>query len=160
MVCPGYTQGHHFFAHYSATHTPGKSKNGSSPQEQIVNRAQLLPQRIETQPQRRMQLHASFMNSYYPMSLDMRAIKEVDFFFQLMSSFIDLPAKPVILETAISALSCLYFGAGNHDQCLLRQGTQLYNDTIRLVASRIGRWPVTDDIVYTSVIFKAIEVRN
>lgn len=106
----------------------------------------------------RMQLHASFMDSYYPSSLDLKAIREVDFFYQLMSSFIGLPAKTVMLETAISALSCLYFGAANQDQCLLRQGTQLYNDTIRFMASRIHRGPVMDDMICTSVIFKAIEV--
>lgn len=158
MGCPGYTQGHHFFAHYSATHISKISKTGPKSEVQIVNRAKLLPRKVEAHPQIRMQLHASFMDSYYPSGLDMKAIREVDFFFQIMSSFIDLPVKTVMLETAISALTCLYFGAANHDQCLLRQGTQLYNNTIRIMTRRIHGCSVTDDIIYTSVIFKAIEV--
>lgn len=65
-----------------------------------------------------------------------------------------------MLETAMSALSCLYFGASNHDERLLRQGTQLYNNTIRFMTSRLQRSNITDDIIYTSVIFKAIEVSS
>lgn len=158
MVCPGYSQGRPFFAHYSTTHQPGELVKAAKSEIHIIHRAQLLPQGVEAHPQMRMQLHASFMDSFYPSSLDLKAIREVDFFYQLMSSFIDLPAKTVMLETAISALSCLYFGAANHDQCLLRQGTQLYNDTIHFMMSRIHRRPVMDDMIYTSVIFKAIEV--
>jgi hypothetical protein len=88
----------------------------------------------------------------------MKAIREVDLFFQLMSSFIRLPGRTIMLETAMSALSCLYFGAANHDQRLLRQGTQLYNNTIHFMTSRIPKSNITDDIIYTSVIFKVIEV--
>jgi hypothetical protein len=158
MICPGYIQGHHFFAHYGTTRGSEKSKNGPKAEVQMIKRAQLLPRKIEGHSQIRMQLHASFMDSYYPPSLDMKAIREVDLFFQLMSSFIHLPERTVMLETAISALSCLYFGAANHDQRLLRQGTHLYNNTIHFMTSRIRKSPVTDDIIYTSVIFKAIEV--
>jgi hypothetical protein len=124
----------------------------------MVNRAQLLPLKIEEHSQIRMQLHASFMDSYYPSTLDIKSIREVDLFFQLMSSFIHLPEKTVMLETAMSALSCLYFGAVNQNQRLLRQGTQLYNNTIHFMTSRIHKSTITDDIIYTSVIFKAIEV--
>lgn len=88
----------------------------------------------------------------------MKAIREVDLFFQLMSRFIRLPGRTVMLETAMSALSCLYFGAANHNERLLRQGTQLYNNTIHFMTSRIHRSNITDDMIYTSVIFKAIEV--
>lgn len=157
-VCPGYTQGHHFFAHYSTTRQSGESSRNSKAEVHIVNRAQLLPREIKGHSQIRMQLHASFMDSYYHSSLDMKAIREVDLFFQLMSSFIRLPGRTVMLETAMSALSCLYFGAANHNERLLRQGTQLYNNTIHFMTSRIHRSNITDDIIYTSVIFKAIEV--
>ncbi|KAJ5712994.1 uncharacterized protein N7483_010175 [Penicillium malachiteum] len=115
---------------------------------------------MESRSQNRMQLSAVFWESYYPVNLDIKAIGEVDLWFQLMANFMALPAKTKALENAISALSCLYLGAAKGDKQLMGSGMQLYSNAIRHVSSQLAKGSVSTDVIYTGVIFKAIDTFN
>ncbi|KAJ5673966.1 hypothetical protein N7462_009405 [Penicillium macrosclerotiorum] len=158
IICPGYPDNDLVvFAHYADTQHPRKVAMGRSTEIEPANRAQKLPHNMQAYSQIRIQLYASFLDSYYPMRLDINAIQEVDLWFQLVSRFITLPSKSKMLETAFSAISCFYFGSTNKDDQLLQKGMQLYNTAIRCMSNRVCQSAVTEDMVYTSVIFKAIE---
>ncbi|KAJ5629931.1 protein kinase domain family protein [Penicillium herquei] len=159
-ICPGYSRDNLFFNHYSQSKPSGELANKAIPDASAQARAQRLPASIDSCSQKRMQLSAAFWESYYPVNLDIKAIGEVDLWFQLMANFMALPAKTKALENAISALSCLYLGAAKGDKQLMGNGMQLYNNAIRHVSSQLAKGSVSEDVIYTGVIFKAIDTFN
>jgi hypothetical protein len=69
-----------------------------------------------------------------------------------------LPKKTHMLDTAITAISCVYLGKIKNDGRVFGHGLQLYNRAIQDMSSMICQNVYTDDIIYTSVIFQEIEV--
>lgn len=63
-----------------------------------------------------------------------------------------------MLETAITAISCVYLGKIKNNSRVLRHGLQLYNQAIKDMSSMICKNAYMDDIIYTSVIFQEMEV--
>ncbi|KAJ5716309.1 hypothetical protein N7493_008220 [Penicillium malachiteum] len=63
-----------------------------------------------------------------------------------------------MLEKAISALSCIYLGKIKGDDPILRYGVELYNEGIRLLANKLRRGTLDDDVLYTTVIFQVLEI--
>jgi hypothetical protein len=63
-----------------------------------------------------------------------------------------------MLEKAVTAISCVYLGKMSKDELILRRGTQLYNQAIRLLADRIQKNVFDDRFLYATVIFQMIEV--
>lgn len=68
-----------------------------------------------------------------------------------------------MLETACSALACVFLGKIRHDEQLLQYGVRLYNQAIRHLVYAINHnayGSYTEDIVYTCVIFQQVQVGN
>ncbi|KAJ5702384.1 hypothetical protein N7488_009932 [Penicillium malachiteum] len=62
-----------------------------------------------------------------------------------------------MLEKSISALSCIYLGKIKGDDSILRYGVGLYNEGIRILANKLRRGILDDDVLYTTVIFQVLE---
>jgi hypothetical protein len=103
------------------------------------------------------QIFAVFLDHYFPVDHS-GSPYGVDLWHYLIESFFNLPQKTHMLETAITAISCVYLGKLKTDSRVLRHGLQLYNQAIQDMSSMICRNIYTDDIIYTTVIFQEIEV--
>lgn len=71
----------------------------------------------------------------------------------------ELPRKHIMLEKALSALSCIFLGKTHGDSLILQHGIQQYNHAIQHMLKSISHDAYTDDIIYTCVIFQQIQVR-
>ncbi|KAJ5100123.1 hypothetical protein N7532_007124 [Penicillium argentinense] len=120
-------------------------------QAQIVNRNGL--QSLDCGPAMREQVFSSYVDIFFPT----QAFSSVDLWYYLISSISALPQKSIMLEYAISAIACIYWGKLNHDKRVFQHGIQLYNVAIRHVSNMITRDAYCDDIIYATVIFQEIE---
>lgn len=142
---------------YNVNEESGGLVKQRTAQDDSQGRVQSLPPSIPGHAQKRMQFYSSFLNSYYPMNNDLQAIGQVDSWYQLVSTFVSLPTKTRMLDTSIAAISCIYFSSKNGSKRLLCQGMEFYNAAIRHMAGQIAKGVVTDDVIYTAIVFKGIE---
>lgn len=111
---------------------------------------------INTDPQIREQLFATFMGAYFPTQSE--GDSQVDSWRYLISSFHVLPNKTLMLQRALSAISCAYVGRLNDDDRLSHHGIQLYNSSMRSMSKMLCTRTHTEDALYATVIFQMIEV--
>jgi hypothetical protein len=112
---------------------------------------------INTASVSREQIFSVFLDHYFPIDQS-GSPRGVDLWHYLITSFVSLPQKTHMLESAITAISCVYLGKSKSHSQILRYGLQLYNQAIQEMSSMICRNIHTDDIIYTTVIFQEIEV--
>lgn len=103
------------------------------------------------------QIFSVFLDHYFPVDRTGSSYG-VDLWHYLIESFFLLPQKTHMLETAITAISCVYLGKIKNNSRVLRHGLQLYNQAIKDMSSMICKNAYMDDIIYTSVIFQEMEV--
>lgn len=106
----------------------------------------------------RNQMFSSFFNIYFPNNSC--ASSNVDLWNYVVTGVSAQPTKTLMLEKAISALSCLHIGKAYRNKSIFNYGLELYNGSIRHMAEMIGRGRFHEDIIYTGVIFQDIEVRS
>lgn len=87
-----------------------------------------------------------------------KQVFHVDHFESLFMGIVALPTKTLMLEQAISAVSCVYLGKVDNNDTMLQYGLQLYNSSIRHMSRLLTRESCGADLAYTSMIFQEIEV--
>lgn len=112
---------------------------------------------ISSGPVFRDQLKSSFLHLHFPVNTR-RPSFNVDLFQPLFTDIAALPRKTLMLEQAISAVSCVFLGKVDGNDNMLRHGLQLYNSSIRHMSRILSRDAYSADLVYTSMIFQEIEV--
>lgn len=136
------------------------SYDQSTMQLQYVGRTRsATPKKLEdinATPQIRQQLFATFMGAYFP--ADTEGASEVDSWRYLISGFNSLPHKTLMLQRALSAISCVYIGRINDDDRLSHHGIKLYNSSMRSISKMICTKSHTEDALYATTIFQMIEV--
>lgn len=103
------------------------------------------------------QILSLFLDNYFP-AFHSGSPHGVELWHSLFEGFFMLPKKTHMLDTAITAISCVYLGKIKNDGRVFGYGLQLYNRAIQDMSSMICQNIHTDDIIYTSVIFQEIEV--
>lgn len=89
-----------------------------------------------------------------------KQVFHVDHFESLFMGIVALPTKTLMLEQAISAVSCVYLGKVDNNDTMLQYGLQLYNSSIRHMSRFLTREACGADLAYTSMIFQEIEVHG
>lgn len=69
-----------------------------------------------------------------------------------------LPRKTMMLEQAISAVSCVYLGKVDSNDAMLQHGLHLYNSAMGHMSRLLTREACSVDLAFTSMIFQEIEV--
>ncbi|CAI7666144.1 unnamed protein product [Penicillium pancosmium] len=110
---------------------------------------------INSVPEIREQLFATFMGAYFPACMD--GDTHVDSWRYLISSFQVLPHKTMMLQRALSAICCVYIGRINDDERLSHHGIQLYNSSMRSMSKMLCTKTHSEDSLYATVIFQMIE---
>lgn len=103
------------------------------------------------------QIFSVFLDNYFP-TVYSGSPHGVELWHSLVEGFFLLPKKTHMLDTAITALSCVYLGKIKNDGRVFGHGLQLYTQAIQDMSSMICQNIYTDDIICTSVIFQEIEV--
>jgi hypothetical protein len=111
---------------------------------------------INSVPEIREQLFATFMGAYFPACMD--GDTHVDSWRYLISSFEVLPHKTTMLQRALSAICCVYIGRINSDDRLSHHGIQLYNSSMRSMSKMLCTKTHSEESLYATVIFQMIEV--
>lgn len=118
--------------------------------------------RLSTPPKdlslRREQLVSSYINMYFP--VDIKGSISLDPWYTLMSGMVTLPNKPLMLELAVAATSCIYLGKISHDESMLRYGLRMYNGAIHHVSHELSRNNHSDELFYTIGIFQVLMVSH
>jgi hypothetical protein len=104
----------------------------------------------------REQIVASYINVYFPD--DITGTIDLDPWYILLSGISAIPNKPVMLEKAMAATSCIYLGKLNKDTRMLNHGLQLYNGAIHHVSQELSRNRYTDELFFTIGIFQILVV--
>ncbi|KAJ5721257.1 uncharacterized protein N7483_009191 [Penicillium malachiteum] len=94
--------------------------------------------------------------NYFPINLE--GGLAVDSWHFILMEFLGLSKKSIMLEKALAAVSCIYLGKITNNDSVLRHGVTLYNQAIRILANMLRRGLVTDDVLYTTVVFQVLEV--
>ncbi|KAJ5980264.1 hypothetical protein N7481_007562 [Penicillium waksmanii] len=102
----------------------------------------------------REQVVASYINVYFPD--DITGTLDLDPWYTLLSGISAIPNKPVMLEKAMAATSCIYLGKLNKDTRMLNHGLQLYNGAIHHVSRELSRNRYTDELFFTIGIFQIL----
>jgi hypothetical protein len=82
----------------------------------------------------------------------------VDHFQPLFTQIAALPTKTLMLQQAISAVSCVFLGKVDRNNTMLQYGLRLYNSAIGHMSRLLNREDCSADLAYTSMIFQEIEV--
>lgn len=104
----------------------------------------------------REQIVATYINVYFPD--DVTGTTGLDPWYTLLSGISAIPNKPVMLERAMAATSCIYLGKVNNDTRMLNHGLQLYNGAIHGVSLELNRNNYTDELFFTMGIFQILVV--
>ncbi|KAJ5737177.1 uncharacterized protein N7483_002302 [Penicillium malachiteum] len=156
IPCPGYPDRsfiHHKFTR-SSYEKPDVETIFSTPLTRT--RRSLLPRTVPSAPQTRMQMSSVYILNYFP--IDIKESFGVESWYAILENLLILPSKSLMLEKAISALSCIYLGKIKGDESILRYGVELYNEGIRLLANKLRRGILDDDVLYTTVVFQVLEI--
>ncbi|KAJ5579496.1 uncharacterized protein N7459_005481 [Penicillium hispanicum] len=156
VSCPGFDKDRLFVNNASVRQRQRQrkvSERKESPATQLV-RPSILSRTVASGPEVRMQLFSSFMNAYFP--LNTAGATEVDAWYYLVSNFSTLPNRSELLDRAISSMSAICLAKINRDDQLLRQGLELQNGAMRKLGGLIQRNTMTDELLYTLVIFQTL----
>lgn len=107
---------------------------------------------------KRHQFVSYYLEIYFPHTKGLGC--DFDMTYSFFSSIFALPQKSQMLETAFSALSCVFLGKAHSNQQILQHGLQLYNHAIRTMSREMNRKDYSADIVYTCVLFQQIQVKR
>ena len=147
--CPGYTS-HRLFLYNKpepAAEVPGQS------------RLSILPLQISTGSVIRSQLFSTFLDRSFPADV-VTSSSEMDVLPSMVLDIFTRPGQSEMLQRALTALSSIYFGRVKHDSCLFQSGIQQYNIAIRHMSRMLSCQKYTDDMIYTTVLFQVIQVRE
>lgn len=116
-------------------------------------------QTISSRPAFRDQINSSFFHVHFPFNSNRRKHNfPVDHFESLFAEIAALSTKTLMLEQAISAVSCVYLGKVDNNDTMLQHGLQLYNSAMKHMSRLLTRESCIADLAYTSMIFQEIEV--
>ncbi|KAJ5621564.1 hypothetical protein N7528_006347 [Penicillium herquei] len=103
-----------------------------------------------------LQLFSSFLEDYFPREAKPDFL--LDPSYSILSGIHTLPHKGQMLQTASSALSCIFLGKIHKDKALLKYGIRLYSQGIYEMSKAISRKAYNADLVYTCTLFGQIGV--
>ncbi|KAJ5087916.1 hypothetical protein N7456_011532 [Penicillium angulare] len=115
---------------------------------------QFMPNSPHCGPTMRDLMLSTFLHTCFP---DERPTSRVHLGQFLLCSIAGLPQKGLMVDKALSALSCLFVGNINQDPQIFHHGVNLYNDAIRRLSFAICRNDSYHDIIYTAYIFQEVE---
>lgn len=116
-------------------------------------------QTVSFRPAFRDQINSSFSHAHFPInSKRKKGFHPVDHFESLFNQIAALPTKTLMLEQAISAVSCVYLGKMDSNDTMLHHGLQLYNSAMNHMSHLLTRESCSADLAYSSMIFQEIEV--
>ncbi|KAJ5337336.1 uncharacterized protein N7506_005358, partial [Penicillium brevicompactum] len=156
ISCPGY-EGTRIISydHGKQGKTFSSSKpnlSGLAPHQHVfVDPSQSIP----SGPSSRAQVTSSFIDLHFP--ADAKHEVAVDIFHFLFTSIAALPKKTLMLDQAISAISCVFLGKLDSDARMLQHGVQLYSSAIRHMSRHLERKIYSGELLYVSVIFQELE---
>lgn len=107
----------------------------------------------------RTQLFSNFLSMFFP--VDLRQLGKFCSCFYLMARFPSLAGESDLLDQSVMSIAAAFIGKINNDEKLKRQGIELYNSAISLMARRIssGNAP-TLDLLYAVTVFITYEVNS
>lgn len=125
---------------------------------QMISMRPPMPVVMNSASAHRNQIVSSYINIYFPD--DIKGSIGLDPWYRLISEVSEMPNKPIMLEKALAATSCIYIGRTRRDNHLLSQGLQLYNGAIRHVSHQLSRNNYTDELFFTLGIFQVLAVSH
>lgn len=160
IKCSGYDKFRILF-HQGSKDTPRTIEGPNSNQKaHYVSRARPISRgrSLVDATMNREQIFGEYMNTFFPTRL--AGSTRTDPYYYVISILGSLPNKSPILQSAITAASCVFVAKLRCDNGLLHEGLRFYNIAIRYMSDMIGRSIYCDDLVYTATIFLMIEVSN
>lgn len=98
----------------------------------------------------RVQLYSSFLDVYFPASVD-------DAWHSVVTSWPTQPASTDLFQKSLTAWACISVGTTKCDQALLQYGIRLYNQAIPIMSDMMCRNPYQDDVIYSLMIWTELE---
>lgn len=132
---------------------------GSSPSDSGQALAVQAPNTgVDSGPAAREQLFAAYVTSYFP--IDVTGATQLDPWFDLVEGTATLPSRPMMLEKAVAAKSCLFLGKINNDERMFCHGLQLFNNAIQHMSRQLSKKKnvYSDELVFTVVYFQKLVV--
>lgn len=139
------------------TNQPGHSPPMTSQSQDKIQRT-ALSQAVPSGTMVSSQVFSSYLGDYFPRNVKPNCV--INLSYPIISTIYLLPQKSMMLQKAISALSCVFLGKLHGDKPVLQYGVSLYNEAIHEMSKTISRRHYSTDLVYTCIIFEQIEVRN
>ncbi|KAJ5720002.1 hypothetical protein N7493_006880 [Penicillium malachiteum] len=156
--CPGYDKGRNFVHHTMVTRLEQQGVT-QRPIAQLVGHIKplALPASFDMSAQTRTQLFSTFLSSFFP--IDLCQFGKSDSWYYLMTRFPSMAGESDLLDRSVIALAAAYVGKLTKDKQLKRQGVELYNNAICLMARRLsGGDPPTLDVLYAVTVFIKYEI--
>lgn len=110
-----------------------------------------LPGLFSQGPMIRTQLYSSFLDIYFPASVD-------DPWYSVVTSWPTQPASTDLFQKSLTAWACISLGKTKGDKDVLQYGVRLYNQAIPLMSCMMRQDPYQDDILYSLMIWTELEV--
>lgn len=158
VQCEGYEKQLVFIYQKPTKHGEGDRVRDEPHAGQMISVRPTSPMVMNSASVHRDQIVSSYINIYFPD--DIKGSIGLDPWYSLISAVSEMPNKPIMLEKALAATSCIYIGRTKRDNHLLSQGLQLYNGAIRHVSHQLSRNKYTDDLFYTLGIFQVLAVSH
>lgn len=158
--CQGYEK-HHVFIYQTApeqTFSERPPPQDLRRTDQLVQRVMRPSMTLNNSTLKREQIISSYMNVYFPD--DITGSAALDPWWTLISGVSELPGKPIMLEKALAATSCIFFGKTNNDEGILKYGLQLYNGAIQHMSHQLSRKEYSDELFYTIGVFQVLVVSH
>ena len=158
VQCEGYEKQLVFIYQKPNEHGEGDGIRDEPHAGQMISVRPTSPMVMNYASAHRDQIVSSYINIYFPD--DIKGSTGLDPWYSLISAVSEMPNRPIMLEKALAATSCIYIGRTKRDNHLLSQGLQLYNGAIRHVSHQLSRNNYTDDLFYTLGIFQVLAVSH
>ncbi|CAI7676059.1 unnamed protein product [Penicillium pancosmium] len=145
LECPGYDRIEPF-----VVFTPKRPYKAKALAKHRDSDNPTLPDAIASGPMFRIQLYSSFLDVYFPTSVD-------DAWHSVVTSWPTQPASTDLFQKSLTAWACISLGTSKCDQSLLLYGIRLYNQAIPIMSNMMRRDPYHDDIIYSLIIWTELE---